>query len=101
MILRLIIFTGFTWFACMTMSALPSPTKDDLVHAPREATIESLVHGRKLYIAKCGGCHRLYAPRERAQAEWTEIVHRMQKIFPLSENESRLISQYLVTFGRR
>jgi mono/diheme cytochrome c family protein len=94
-----IVLIAFAWFACVTINALPEPSESDLVHAPEGATMESLRAGRKLYEAKCGGCHRLFAPGERASTQWPAIVKSMQGLFDLSEEESRFILEYLKTFG--
>ncbi len=38
------------------------------------ANRETLVHGRKLFVAKCGGCHPLHAPSSLSDAEWLQVL---------------------------
>jgi Dihaem cytochrome c len=54
-----------------------------------------------LYAARCGSCHRAYAPGSLTSAMWTMQVAAMQKRIaaagqpPLSADEQRTILDYL------
>lgn len=57
--------------------------------------------GARLYAARCGGCHRLYAPGSLTAAMWTLTVQRMQGelvrrgVAPLTAEEQRALLAYL------
>lgn len=54
-----------------------------------------------LYVSRCGGCHRLYAPSSLTAAMWDMQVERMQGelvrrgIPPLTKDERQTILAYL------
>lgn len=57
--------------------------------------------GARLYAARCGGCHRLYAPGSLTAAMWTLTVQRMQGelvrrgVAPLTAAEQTALLAYL------
>jgi hypothetical protein len=57
--------------------------------------------GARLYAARCGGCHRLYAPGVLTAAMWKITVARMQGelgrrgLSPLSVTEQATLLDYL------
>ena len=57
--------------------------------------------GAQLYAARCGGCHRIYAPGVLTSAMWKLTVTRMQGelarrgLPPLSADEQALVLDYL------
>lgn len=57
--------------------------------------------GARLYAARCGGCHRLYAPRSMTGPMWKLTLARMQGelarrgIEPLSADETATLFAYL------
>ncbi len=85
---------------CAGGSAIPVPGEADAVRARPGVTVEALRQGRDLYVARCGGCHRLYPPDHGRKEEWPGVIERMAGIFDLAPGERRLIEDYLVTFGR-
>lgn len=57
--------------------------------------------GAQLYAARCGGCHRLYAPGAMTSEMWRLTVTRMQGelarrgVAPLSADEQARLLEYL------
>ena len=57
--------------------------------------------GARLYAARCGGCHRLYAPGSLTADMWTLTVTRMQGelarrgVAPLTADEQATVLAYL------
>jgi hypothetical protein len=57
--------------------------------------------GAQLYAARCGGCHRLYAPGAMTSEMWKMTVTRMQGelarrgVAPLSADEQARLLEYL------
>lgn len=53
--------------------------------------------GAELYRAKCGKCHRPYAPAEVRPPEWERYLPRMQKRAHLTLEEAETIRRYVET----
>ena len=57
--------------------------------------------GARLYAARCGGCHRIYAPGSLTAAMWEVTVQRMQGelvrrgVPPLTHDEQTALLAYL------
>jgi hypothetical protein len=51
--------------------------------------------GEALYSDKCGGCHRLYSKSELTSEKWRSEVEEMSKKAKLSDEEKRMIIEYL------
>jgi hypothetical protein len=57
--------------------------------------------GARLYAARCGGCHRIYAPGSLTAAMWEVTVRRMQGelarrgVPPLTTDEQATLLAYL------
>lgn len=82
-------------------SAFPAPSTAELgaVRArDADARVEDLVHGRDVYLGKCGSCHLLIEPGKFASEAWPEKVERMQeeKRVHLEPAELRDLVRYLV-----
>jgi len=62
---------------------------------------ESESAAAKLYLERCGGCHRLYAPNVMTKATWKAMLQRMQGemrrrgVPPLSADEMAMLQAYL------
>jgi len=79
---------------------LAHPTlRDALVAQERwpEATVASLEAGRRLFVYRCSGCHRLHQPRERAPEVWPEVLDDMERGAHVTRAERELIERFLVT----
>lgn len=59
----------------------------------REAT--QFPVGKKLYISKCGGCHKLYERLEFTPAHWDTIVISMRNKAKISSDEEIEILSFL------
>ena len=82
-------------------SAFPSPGTAEVGAAKLRdpaARQEDLVHGRDVYLGKCGGCHLLIEPGKFASEAWPEKVERMQeeRRVHLQPDELRDLVRYLV-----
>jgi hypothetical protein len=79
---------------------LPHPTARDAAQAQVRwpgATLHSLEAGRRLFVFRCSGCHRLHRPQERAPEVWPEVLDEMEREARVSPEERALIEQFLVT----
>jgi mono/diheme cytochrome c family protein len=82
-------------------SAFPPPGSAEVGAAKLrdpEAREQDLVHGRDLYLGKCGGCHLLIEPGKFASDVWPGKVERMQqeRRVHLEPDELRDLVRYLV-----
>ena len=65
------------------------------------AQTADLQRGKRLYLARCGGCHRIYAPGLMTAEMWKLTVDRMQGelarrgVPVLTADEQRTILAYL------
>jgi hypothetical protein len=87
--------------ACGTV--VPRPTDDDGAWAARQwdgSSVATLSEGRDLYVAKCGGCHSLYAPTAVSASRWPATVDDMVENAGIRPNERDLIVHYLLTASR-
>ena len=57
--------------------------------------LRDLHKGRERYVAKCSGCHRLYAPAEYNDEEWAVHVPAMRKKARLSDDDIEAILDYV------
>jgi mono/diheme cytochrome c family protein len=79
---------------------LPRPTSAQLDAARRNdpsITLDDLSHGRSLYVARCGNCHRLREPNSLPPDAWAHTVAEMQEKqgVRLSPEEARDVVRYL------
>lgn len=82
-------------------SAFPPPGAAEVGAAKLrdpEAREQDLVHGRDVYLGKCGGCHLLIEPGKFASEAWPGKVLRMQqeRRVHLAPDEARDLVRYLV-----
>lgn len=56
-----------------------------------------LAAGRKLYVAKCARCHKLYDPNKYSDAAWDKWMGKMTLKAKLKPDQADLISQYVAT----
>lgn len=82
-------------YACSprTGAVLYTPAVTD---ATDSVSYEQLVEGRKLYVAKCAGCHNLKLPQSRTEAEWHKAMIKMQPKAKISDAERDLILQFVL-----
>ena len=74
----------------------PAEPRQLAAFRPEEAvTLADLREGRRLYVAKCGGCHGLYSPLHGPEARWREWLRDMEPRARLDDEASRKILVYL------
>jgi len=66
-------------------------THDDSPAAPTE----TLATGRKIYVAKCAKCHKLYPPAKYSDEEWAKWMRKMGKKAKLNAEQEVLVSGYI------
>ena len=62
-------------------------------------TQADLERGRSIYVGRCGSCHLLHAPAERAPAGWPPVVAKMAPRAKLSQSEATDVLRYLVVMS--
>lgn len=83
-----------TAYACG--SAIYTPTQ---VHADAAGVpLDQLTSGRELYVSKCSSCHSLYNPARFNEAEWDKNLAKMQPKAKISDQQKKLIREYLVSY---
>lgn len=77
-------------------------TKKATTSAPSTATIEKhyseaeLAEGKTIWQEKCVKCHKLYLPESHTAAKWNPILARMTKKAKLDEQQSALVTAYVL-----
>lgn len=101
------------WLALLGIAALvasgcagqiPEPVEADAARlAPRwpGVTVDGLAEGRRLYIARCSGCHALYRPGAFPAEAWPPMVSEMAGRARLSPAEADSVIRYLVAASSR
>jgi hypothetical protein len=74
---------AFLWQGCSLFSKAP------------ESNLSLPATGEKLYMAKCGSCHELYAPGKHEAVEWGKWLNAMQVRAKITDYEKNLINDYL------
>lgn len=83
--------------------SLPEPTQADADMAAKRwpgTDINFLHHGRKLYIAKCSGCHSLYQPKLYTETQWDTIMVTMRKKAKLNDQQYDDIKRFLTVMSK-
>ncbi|KUO63494.1 hypothetical protein APF79_06900 [bacterium BRH_c32] len=55
--------------------------------------------GEELYSNKCSGCHRLHSKTEFTSEKWKSEIEEMGKKAKLSDDEKRMLIEYLTKDG--
>lgn len=88
--------------AC-TQAALPVPTDTDVTRAASmwpDVSLRALEDGRRLYLGRCGSCHRPYHPADHTADEWSREIAEMRVRARLDDRETELVRGYLATFAK-
>lgn len=101
---RFALCIGVAAMAALTFSSgcagrLPDPSPDQVRFAADRwpgTTEENLARGRRLYVARCGGCHNLYLPGSVAAPRWPDVMNEMAPLSKLSPDEQEEILRYLM-----
>lgn len=88
-------FSAFVLILVGCTSHVPEPLLADA--GGDETALRPLRTGRRLYIDKCGGCHRIYDVEAYSDRDWSKNVRRMIQLkkVRLTEDEKDLIVKYL------
>lgn len=73
--------------------ALYLPTQADALQAG--SNLENLMAGRALYVKHCGSCHNVHVPEQFTQAQWKVKLPEMQRKAKISDEETKLISDFI------
>ena len=66
-----------------------------------DLTLDELNQGRAKYVAKCAGCHHLYAPTVLAPDGWRGMVAEMRERSNLTDADEHAIVTYLTVMSTR
>lgn len=88
---RNIIYFFICIIAISCTAQLYIPSSDDVIIRTH------LTEGRSLYINHCGNCHNLHLPKEYNRDEWKNYLDNMQHKAKISDDEKKLIYDYLVS----
>lgn len=80
---------------------VPEPTLEHV--RGDEASLRTLLEGRRLYVAKCSGCHGLFSVEKFSDREWDHEVAEMVRLkkAKLQPEEIRSLVAYLTTLNGR
>lgn len=81
----------------LACAGLPAVTAHDAQMAG--VPLHELQSGRGRYVAKCSGCHRLYAPSEYDDDAWAYQVDEMVEKAKLTEGDVAAILTYLTALN--
>lgn len=85
----LFLATFFTLLsACSSTKAVPVTPVIAVEMTQEEA-------GKMIYEANCANCHSLYPVASFTEAEWEPLVYNMQKNANLSDDEIKIVLDYL------
>ena len=65
-----------------------------------DPAVDDLTRGRRLYVARCARCHKLYDPGKYSAAEWRSWMDKMSRKAKLKADQEELISRYVDTLRR-
>ena len=95
-------FTGCrTSIAGHQMEAGPSLAEADALARAAGFAEEEIVAAKKIYLAKCAKCHKLYDPASYANTEWESWMQKMGKKSKLKPEQYDLLARYLDTLRKK
>ena len=78
---------------CATAAMIPHATA---VEAQKSGVgLETLEHGRGLFLARCGNCHMTPDPGSRSAEQWALILPEMREDSHLSDAEASQVLAFL------
>jgi mono/diheme cytochrome c family protein len=80
--------------SCAGSSWLPKATDALASHAPG-SNVEKLAEGRRLYVARCSGCHNLPLPASQTAEEWASEMDDMGQRAKLGPEQQAAVVAYL------
>lgn len=88
--MRAVVVIAVAMMAAALAEAAESPPASAL-------TPQELAAGKKLYAAKCAGCHELYKPSRYDDEKWSNWMDKMQRKTRLKDEQYAVLSRYLQT----
>ncbi len=83
--LVLLTILGFALAGCRGPAAATDTASDEMRKA------------RKLYVAKCAKCHKLYDPKKYPDEEWQEWMVKMNRKAKLKPEQEEMLARYIAT----
>lgn len=80
--------------SCASKKVVQTSKTEDANAKAVELTAEQ-VHGKGLFEANCGKCHKLFEPSKHNPEGWKVTLARMQKKAKISDEETASIFNYL------
>lgn len=62
---------------------------------------EKILAAKRIYVAKCAKCHKLYNPATCTGTEWESWMQKMARKSKLKPEQYDLLAHYLGTFRKR
>lgn len=80
---------------------VPEPDRADA--GGSDVALAELRQGRRLYVEKCGGCHRLYDVDAYSDGEWRDHVQDMirEDLVKLNRDEQSVLVKYLTSLNSK
>lgn len=79
----------FLLFSCASKLYVPTESVNSV-------SVENLKEGRELYSKNCSSCHQLYLPNRYDAATWKHNLDEMQARAKISNDQKKLVYDYLV-----
>lgn len=83
--------------AAVKTPAEPTTPEAIVAEVKRNYTPAQMDEGKMIWEAKCGTCHKLYAPQSRMVPTWENVLVRMNPKAKLNEEEAGKVRAYVLT----
>lgn len=81
-------------YSCASKQVVQTSKTEDTTKKAVELTADQ-AHGKGLFEANCGKCHKLFEPSKHDPEGWKVTLARMQKKAKISDEETASIYNYL------
>lgn len=81
-------------FSCATELYQP-------INGTEKIALQDLKEGRAIYVNKCATCHHLHLPNQYNNKEWEVNLNKMQIKAKITNEEKRLVYQYLINAPKK
>lgn len=88
-----VLFFCFFLVSCASKLYVP-------IESVNSVSAANLKQGRELYVNNCGSCHQLYMPNQYDAGTWKHNLDEMQARAKITENQKKLVYDYLVNAPR-
>jgi cytochrome c5 len=95
---------SLVWACHSTKPMAPELTQADADRAAAIKpgfTLDNLKESKMLYEANCAKCHQLFAPTNRNEQGWREIVPPMAEKARITADEKEKILTYLIAMSKK